>query len=539
MAPTRLGPLALEGRLGAGQSAAGGGAFRALHLEQRRPLAVKIFASPFGATLDARRDLALEWEQLKQLRHPHIARCFGGGFEDNAAYLAYELIDGTTLAAEIQRRGRLPWEVVLDYAEQLADALDTAHRAEIVHAGLEPDKIVIDADGQTRIVDFRADRWRSAFRSSQPSTPWQIAHRPPELVREPAAPTAKSDLYALGAVLYTALAGKPPFIGVTPAEVQRQVLEARPTKVAAEVLDCPVWFSALIDQLLEKAPAARPHSAAAVQLGLREVRQRTAAGTSVVDQASRGFTPLTVTADRDEARKLLGRQQAPARRRKTAPVWERPWFLLTALIGLVGLVTWLMWPLNDAQLAERARALLADGQAVQATAAKEVYLQQLLSKYPDSPHADWAREQIEQIDMNDAEAQLDRRERMGRPPGSEAARLYAAARRFERFGDSATALDQYQSLVTLLASTTDDAVRPYVNLAKRQVAAIKASGGTPREQLVREKLAEADRLQAAGSPIEARKLWDSIIELYGENRELQSLVQQAQDRRRNASEGTH
>jgi hypothetical protein len=512
--------------------------FRAVHLEHRRPLAVRIFTTPFGGTPDARRALAEEWETLKQLRHPCIARCYGGGFEENTAYLAYELVEGPTLAEELERRGRIPWEQALELAEQISGAIEAAHRAGVVHGALAPEKLVLSADGVPKVVDYRAERFRSPFRSMAPSTAEQIAHRAPELLREPAAPTHKSDLYALGAVLYTALAGHPPFPGNDPAAVQRQVLETKPEKIATQAMDCPVWFAALIDQLLEKNPSARPHGAAAVQLALREVRQRTAARTAVVDHVSRGFTPLQVTADKAEARKLLGRQVAPVRRRSSAPFWERPVFLISALVAVIGLVAWLMWPLNDRQLAARARELLATGQPVQATEAKEVYLQHLLKKFPDSPHAEWAREQVAQIDMHDAEAQLDRRERMGRPPGSEAARLYSAARRFERFGDTATALDKYQSMITLLANSSNDEELPYVNLARRQVAAIKAAGGTTREQLVREKLAEADRLQADGAVIEARNLWDSIIELYGENRELQTLVQQAQDRRSQAAAGS-
>ncbi len=92
MARTKLGPLALEARLGDAHSHV----WRAVHMAQRKNLVVKIFSTPFKPTTAAKQELAHEWETLKSVRSEAIARCFGGGFEENDAYLAYEWLDGET-----------------------------------------------------------------------------------------------------------------------------------------------------------------------------------------------------------------------------------------------------------------------------------------------------------------------------------------------------------------------------------------------------------------------------------------------------------
>ena len=98
MPRSRLGPLAIESRLGDHPSQSS--VWRAIHVQQQKAIAVKVFQAPFGGTPEARAELAREWEILKKLSHPAIVRCFGGGFEETDAYLAYELIEGETLASQ-------------------------------------------------------------------------------------------------------------------------------------------------------------------------------------------------------------------------------------------------------------------------------------------------------------------------------------------------------------------------------------------------------------------------------------------------------
>ncbi len=126
MAKSRIGPFALEAPMTAPKSS--GQMFRAIHLEQRKLAALRVFPIPLGMTPESRTAFASQLEQLKQLRHPNIVRCYGGGFDSRNAYLAYELVDGESLVALLARRDRLPWETVLEYSQQLAEGLQYAHQ---------------------------------------------------------------------------------------------------------------------------------------------------------------------------------------------------------------------------------------------------------------------------------------------------------------------------------------------------------------------------------------------------------------------------
>ena len=165
MPRSRLGPLAIESKLGDHPSQSS--VWRAIHVQRKRAVAVKIFAAPFGGTPEAREEFSNEWERLKQLQHPALVRCFGGGFEDSEAYLAHELIEGPTLSSELEQRTRLSWEAVLDLAEPLADALNYLHEREIVYGGLQPDKILF-AGLSPVLIDVRIDRVHSVYRSTRP-----------------------------------------------------------------------------------------------------------------------------------------------------------------------------------------------------------------------------------------------------------------------------------------------------------------------------------------------------------------------------------
>lgn len=531
MKRSRFGPLALESKLGS--DPASSNVWSAVHIEQRKRLAVKIFNMPFGGTAEVRQEFAREWEALKRLRHGSIARCYGGGFENNDAYLAYEIIDGESLQDRVERRGRIPWESVLDEAEPLAEALAYAHDRQVVHGDLVPDKIRTSGLAPV-IVDFRVNRYGSAYRIGRPPTPFEMSFRAPELLQDPRNLSPKCDLYSLGALLFYAITGRTPLEGTTAAEIVSASETTRPPKVASIVLDCPIWLSALIEQLLEHNPQARPHGAAAVILALREVRKRSAEGIGVVQHASSGFSPLKVDLDKSEAKALLGHLPVEEEQPEGdgAEFYEKTWFLLAALAIIALLVTWFLWPLNEGQLRARAEELIEKGTRTSMGEAKDRYLEKLVEDYPESVNADWAREQIDLIEMMEAERVLEVKLSRGAKLSNEAERLYAGARQFEQFGDAATALDKYNSMVTLLEDQGIEKHRPYVNLARRQIAKIKEKGGRIGEaqKIVAAKLNEADDLFERGMTVEARSIWLSILELYKNNLAMEPQVKVAQDR---------
>lgn len=533
MPRSRLGPLAIETKLGDHPSQSC--VWRAVHVQLKKAVAVKVFAVPFGGTPQAKSAFAAEWERLKKIQHPAIARCYGGGFEETDAYLAHELIEGETLSANLERRGRMSWESVLDFAEAITVALEYLHQNDIVHGRIGPDKIMF-AGLSPVLIDVRVDRMTSSFRNNRPPTAAEVALQAPELIGDPNDLRPPADLYALGATMYLALTGRSPAVGDTIEDVAAAVTSVMPPSPASLVMDCPVWLDKLVMQLLNKQPAARPPNAGAVKLALAEVRRRAMSRSGVAEHASSGFSPLAVTnqRDRDVARALLGRDAIDLEEKDShagAIDWhDQPWLLIGGLIAVIGLFAWAIWPLSEDQMRTRAEGLLVQQSRTAMNQAKSSYLEPMLRKFPDGDHTDWVKEQIDRVDMLQAEHALEVKLKRNLPLQNEGERLYAEASQYERFGDAATALDRYRSMQTLLAD--EEQYRPFVNLARRQIARIQYEGIDANEavKMIQSKLAQADELQQSGKVVAARQIWYSIVELYGNNDNVAPLVEQAQSK---------
>jgi hypothetical protein len=500
----------------------------------KRAVAVKVFSAPFGGTPEARREFADEWETLKKLQHPAIVRCYGGGFEQTDAYLAFELIAGETLAAQLERRTRLPWDAVLDFAEPLAAALEYLHRQPIVHGALQADKIMF-AGFSPILIDVRVSRFATPYATNRPPTLQELAMRAPELSDDPSNLTPAADLYSLGAVLYLALTGRPPVSGQDIAEVAANGQREIPPSPASMVLDCPIWLDKLVMQLLDKNPLKRPPSAAAAVLALGEVRRRSLSRAGVAEHTSAGFSPLNTNdqQDRDEARLLLGHaggRHEDKPQRGSAPWHEQPWLLVSGLLLIGGLLAYVFWPLNEDQMRAEAEALIAGETRSELYEAKAKYLEPMLQKFPTGKHASWAQEQIDRVEMLQAENALQIKLKRNLELKNEGERLYAEASEFEKFGDLAAALDRYQSMATLLAD--DPQYRPFVNLARRQIGKIAGQppAGNEAATIIRGKLKLADQQAATGNVVAARQIWYSIVELYGNNQNVAPLVARAQQR---------
>ena len=354
-----------------------------------------------------------------------------------------------------------------------------------------------------------------------------FAYMAPEQIRGKPPVSYKTDLYALGCVLFEMLTGRPPFEGDTPALIFYKHLEEPPPRVATIALDCPVWLDAAIAQLLEKDPAQRPMDALAVSQTLREAEERIASEVSTVQQAvSGGPSMLSVEMQTTDVRKLLGKKKR--KRTKTGPIYERSWVLAGCLGLVIAGVAWVFWPKSERKLFAKAEALMASDDPLQWQVAKEKYLEPLRQRFPNGQYANQVQDYIERVEMQQAEARFKTRVvRQGRDPESEAERLFAAAWRYEQFGDRVTALEKYRSMIEILKDQEQG--QAFVNLARRQVAQIEQGGGDKedRVEIVNQALARADRLYEDGQTVEAQKIWNSIVTLYRNNREMDPLVKRA------------
>jgi eukaryotic-like serine/threonine-protein kinase len=525
MAKSRIGPFVLEAPLTPRRT---GQVFRAIHLEQRKLAALRVFPVPLGLTPESRQAFASQLEQLKQLRHPGIARCYGGGFDTRNAYLAYELIDGESLDVVLERRGRLPWETALDYSQQAAEALQYAHQMGWIHGRLRPDKILISHEGRVKISDWRRDAISSMIDSAPPSVEQMLYSAPEGLIQHRAA-DEKEDLYSLGGVLYTMLTGQPPFSANSIQELVERVQNEPPASVSSQVLDCPVWLNAIVEQLLAKDPRIRPFSATALQLAFKEAQRRQQQGVGVLQHVAAGFSPLQMNVNREEAEKVLGiRPKKKSRRESETSFFEKPWVLLSAFAVALTAVIWFLLPLSEDTLRARAERQLASKDWIDWSDARDAYLMQIIERFPSGKHVEWAKGQVEWVEMQEAERRIERNQRLGRQPSSEAEKRYVEAKQFEDFGDRATALDKYRGIIRILSDKEED--RPIINLARRQLRGIESSppDANQLQKLLQSKLAQADALYEESDIVGAKQIWESIVNLYDGNQELEPLVQRAE-----------
>ncbi len=527
MAKSRIGPFALESPLRASKGSVQ--VFRALHLEQKKLAALRIFPVPLGMTPESRAAFASQLEQLKQLRHPSIARCYGGGFDTRNAYLAFELVDGDSLDKVLVRRDRLPWETVLEYSQQLAEGLQYAHQMGWIHGRLRPEKIVISADGRAKLCDFRRDAITTIMGVGPPQVR-QLLYTAPE-VFENHAPDEKADLYSIGALMYVMLTGEPPINATKTEELIGRVKSEVPASASTKILDCPVWLNAIVDQLLSKDPRQRPFSATALQLAFKEAQRRHVEGVGVLQHATAGFSALQMGANREEAEKVLGIKPRKKRRESDgASFFERPWVLFAGLAMAVAAVVWFLMPLSEDTLRKRAEVSLASTDWLDWNDARDTYLYTMVERFGEGKHTEWAKEQIAWVNMQEAERQIDRHQRMGIAPKSEPERRYLEAKSFEDFGDRVTALEKYRGIVKILSDNESD--RPIINLARRQMRAIESLpvDANQLQKLLIAKLEEANRLYEKSDVVAAKQIWESIVILYEGNRDLAPLVTKAQER---------
>jgi hypothetical protein len=298
-------------------------------------------------------------------------------------------------------------------------------------------------------------------------------------------------------------------------------------------------LSKIVEQLLSKNPVQRPFTAAAVAMALREAEKRAMSGASVVEHAVGGFSPLQMNLDKEEAQKVLGVRPKKAKKGADIPLMERPLVLIGAIATAIALIVYFMMPLTEEQMYRRAAALMqrTENEAAYYAEARDKYLTPMLTRFPDGPHAAWAREQLDLIEMRSAEARMARHERFRRDPDSEGERRYSEARRYEQFGDRITALEQYKAIVELYQNNEEE--RAFVNLSRRQIAAIESNPPDAAELLnfLNAKLDEADQLFNGGDVVAAKRIWDSIISLYNGNAEMLTVVSRAQGQLDKMKEG--
>ncbi len=246
----------VEREVGAGGMAT---VYLAQDLRHDRNVAVKVLRPELAAVIGAERFLA-EIKTTAHLQHPHILPLFDSGEADGFLYYVMPFVEGESLRERLERERQLPIPDVMRIASEVAGALDYAHRHGVIHRDIKPENILLH-DHSALVADFgiaravsRAGGSRMTETGMSLGTPHYMS---PEQAMGEREITARSDVYALGAVTYEMLTGEPPFTGPTAQAIVARVLTEQPRPLIPQRHTIPPHVEAAVLAALEKLPADR------------------------------------------------------------------------------------------------------------------------------------------------------------------------------------------------------------------------------------------------------------------------------------------
>ena len=441
--------------------------YRGDHLDTGRVAAVKVIAVTATRTPDFLQKFPAEMLFLQRLNHPNVARFYDAGTAGESMYYAAEYVDGPDLATALQRRSRKADEPGLNWADdllriavQLARALKHGHHRSVLHRGLKPANVLLAADGTVKLTDFGVAKVLGLPPFGATVDPWGTAGylAPEHFTGKPY--TKRSDLYALGGVLYTVVTGRPPFAASTAAEFMHKHCYTLPDRPAQFVPKLPTELDDLICNLMAKDPSRRPASATAVVEELDRIRGKLERkGVVAAWPADPGDPsgPLPAYGADDDPDDDDGRPPRPLMARPAVVV---PLFLLVVGLFLAGV----FWPRpGPEELYGAAIPLMESDDPADWDRAWDEYLEPMGRRYPAAYPDELAEARQKIADRRELNRAIVAGEKVAFT--SEAERWYARGLALARVGDTAAARRVWQNLVAGFANV--QAEKRWVKLAER------------------------------------------------------------------------
>ena len=294
-----------------------------------RRVAIKVLLPELAAVLGAERFLR-EIEIAARLSHPHILPLFDSGQVDGLLFYVMPHIDGESLRSRLDREKQLPIDEAVRLTQQVAAALDYAHRNDIVHRDIKPENVLLQ-EGHALVADFgialavrAAGGERLTGTGLSLGTPYYMS---PEQATGDRQIDARSDIYSLGCVLYEMLAGEPPFSGPTAQAVIARILTEQPRDLRSVRENASVGLERVVAKSLARLPADRYVTAAKFSEALDRAAAEPWAAPAVLSATSSGAAAVPLAAP--PRRPMLAHvAQALAR--------SAPWIVAALALGLAG-----------------------------------------------------------------------------------------------------------------------------------------------------------------------------------------------------------
>ena len=230
--------------------------FLAHDLQHDRPVALKVLHPEVAATLGPER-FRQEIRLAARLQHPYVLGVFDSGETSNQLWFTMPFVEGESLRDRIARERQLPVDLALRVGQQVAEALDYAHRHGVIHRDIKPENILLTG-AHALVADFGIARALGNQAATQTGvvlgTP---AYMSPEQAAGTAPVDARTDIYALGCVLYEMLAGETPFTGPTPQAILSRALTETPRALRSTRTTLPPGLEEVIARAMARVPADR------------------------------------------------------------------------------------------------------------------------------------------------------------------------------------------------------------------------------------------------------------------------------------------
>ncbi|MGD0092727.1 MAG: serine/threonine-protein kinase [Planctomycetota bacterium] len=262
---TKFGRFIVEAKLGSGTT---GTVYRARSVEGNKTVAIKVLAQEIAKDKTV---LLLFEEEAKvglQLSHPNIVQTFYVGHHNDLPYIVFEFVHGLSLASMILK-GPLPQQHCLWILRQLAQALRQLRQKGIVHQDIKPDNILIDGHGNAKLTDLGFARMVKGKLNWDGVAAGTVLYMSPEQALGRRDVDGRADLYSLGATIYHAATGLPPFVSENEEELMRMHVYRKAEPAQMHIPELDPAFSDILAKMLEKEPALRFQNPEELLLALR------------------------------------------------------------------------------------------------------------------------------------------------------------------------------------------------------------------------------------------------------------------------------